>query len=270
MGRREIRSPCPHASRTSHIHSTFSANHRNQGAQVIADSLLGTSDAGFDYLQAGVASKYQDAVAAIILMGDPTHVVGQPGSVGNATKNGLFARNNTNLYTSSGLATKLQSYCDANDLYCASGSSLAVHLGYVSEYGSAAVSFVVKALGGSVTSSTTSAPASTSAAVVSTSAAAVVASGATTTAATTGSVAAKSASSSASTAATGSVASGAGVGAATLGGSTPTVTSATVSFTNPGQVAYTGQPASGGRHGIERAEVAMMALGGLAVLGAWL
>jgi acetylxylan esterase len=39
-------------------------------------------------------------------------------------------------------AANIQSYCDANDEYCCSGTSAAVHNGYAPEYGSAALTFV--------------------------------------------------------------------------------------------------------------------------------
>jgi acetylxylan esterase len=39
-------------------------------------------------------------------------------------------------------AANIQSYCDANDEYCCSGTSAAVHNGYAPEYSSAALTFV--------------------------------------------------------------------------------------------------------------------------------
>jgi len=116
----------------------------SQGAQVVADTLIGSDEKGFSddsTNPTGLGTEYLKQIAAIIMMGDPGHTVGAPGSVGNATKDGIFPRENNDAFNQYGLTSRLQTYCDANDEFCASGNSLAVHVGYVAEYGSQAASF---------------------------------------------------------------------------------------------------------------------------------
>ena len=73
-------------------------------------------------------------------MGDPSHVPGLPQDVGNSTKTGIFPRNNTAACAS--MASITQSYCNSNDTFCDSGSSIPVHLSYVQVYGSQAAKFI--------------------------------------------------------------------------------------------------------------------------------
>ncbi|KAF7547845.1 hypothetical protein G7046_g8878 [Stylonectria norvegica] len=94
----------------------------SQGAHVIADMLCG-------------------AIASIVLMGDPSHVTGQPYDAGTSTKDGIFPRQNT--AGCSLVAEKMISFCDAGDLFCDSSDNLEIHMGYVIEFGPAAVEFVV-------------------------------------------------------------------------------------------------------------------------------
>jgi acetylxylan esterase len=60
----------------------------SQGAQVTADTVCGSTISGFAQTQA-ISKAVTDKVAAIMLMGDPTHVVNQPYDQGTATKNGV-------------------------------------------------------------------------------------------------------------------------------------------------------------------------------------
>lgn len=49
------------------------------------------------------------------------------------------------------MADKMISYCDAGDYFCDNGTSadaLAIHLGYVQEYGAQAVEYIVDKIGG--------------------------------------------------------------------------------------------------------------------------
>lgn len=72
-------------------------------------------------------------------MGDPSHVAGLPVDVGTSIRNGIFPRRN-----GADLSKfNVQSYCDTGDTYCDSGSSTAVHLSYVQNYGTAAADYVV-------------------------------------------------------------------------------------------------------------------------------
>ncbi len=85
-------------------------------------------------------------------MGDPSHVVGLPQDVGNSTKDGIFPRNNTASCAS--YASITQSYCNANDTFCDSGSSIPVHLSYVQVYGSQAAQFIEEKVASSNVSTT--------------------------------------------------------------------------------------------------------------------
>ena len=76
-------------------------------------------------------------VVAMIMMGDPRHVPGKAYDVGTSTQNGLFPRNGT----CDKYASKIQSYCDTGDPFCSGGKNLTVHVGYVKEYGAAAMNF---------------------------------------------------------------------------------------------------------------------------------
>jgi acetylxylan esterase len=83
-----------------------------------------------------------------VVMGDPTFNTNETFHVGNATKHGIFPRENVANFQETGLASRVQSYCDALDPYCASGSfaNISVHLGYTKEYGMQAADFVVSQL----------------------------------------------------------------------------------------------------------------------------
>jgi hypothetical protein len=59
---------------------------------------------------------------------------------GTANRNGIFPRSDHGLGQ---FSAKIASFCDIGDEFCASGTSLAVHLGYVQEYGSQAAAFVL-------------------------------------------------------------------------------------------------------------------------------
>lgn len=121
----------------------------SQGAQVTADALVGQQTQGFpanssisDPLPASTLSR----IAAVVMMGDPTFVTNETFHVGNATRNGVYPRRDVANFNIANLAQRTKSYCDANDPYCAGGNlstGLAVHLGYVKEYGNASADFVI-------------------------------------------------------------------------------------------------------------------------------
>ncbi|KAF4554227.1 Cutinase-like protein 6 [Elsinoe fawcettii] len=121
----------------------------SQGAHIIGDALIGGDYAAFPAFVngTGVGQKYLDQIAAVIMMGDPANVDGQSFLVGNSTRNGFFPRNNTERWEETGVGYKLQSYCDAEDTFCDSGTlgnrSLLIHIGYIPEYGNAAADYVV-------------------------------------------------------------------------------------------------------------------------------
>lgn len=80
-------------------------------------------------------------------MGDPAHMINQPQDVGNSTKNGIFPRNNTATACAS-MEKITQSYCNSDDKFCDSGNSVAVHIAYVQNFGTAATKFIVNMVGG--------------------------------------------------------------------------------------------------------------------------
>ena len=107
----------------------------SQGAQVVGDVLCGTSETYWNST-APVMSKN---IIASIQFGDPSFVLNQPQDVGNATKGGIFPRNNTAACPTS----IMKSYCNFNDTFCDSGSSLKVHESYIYVYGDAATQWIV-------------------------------------------------------------------------------------------------------------------------------
>ncbi|KAK2000719.1 cutinase [Colletotrichum falcatum] len=110
----------------------------SQGAHVTADVMCGTSENGFTATQpqsAEVASK----VAAILLMGDPSHVNGEPYNQGTSQNNGLFPRTKG----CKGVANKMVSFCNTGDPFCDGGRNLQVHLRYVQSNGEAANKFIM-------------------------------------------------------------------------------------------------------------------------------
>ncbi|KAK4631028.1 Acetylxylan esterase [Fulvia fulva] len=120
----------------------------SQGAQVTADSLVGQQVAAFppnSTVSQPLPDSTLERVAAAVIMGDPTSNLTESFHVGNATKNGIFPRKNVANFEATGLASRMKSYCDEGDPYCASGkfSEISVHLRYVQEYGAEATQFVV-------------------------------------------------------------------------------------------------------------------------------
>ncbi|KAG8158015.1 hypothetical protein KVR01_012287 [Diaporthe batatas] len=117
----------------------------SQGAQVSADTLCGTDDGTGSAFpdKPDLGPEYERNIVAVIMFGDPSHSVDAPFNEGNATRNGIFARNNVTAcepYTS-----KMRSWCDSNDLYCDSGNSSRVHGSYFNNtaYLNDATSFVI-------------------------------------------------------------------------------------------------------------------------------
>ena len=80
-------------------------------------------------------------------MGDPSHVPGQPQDIGTSKKNGVFPRVNTEACKPSAAITA--SYCNENDEFCDSGTSLQVHESYVQVFGTQAAQFIVGKVGNS-------------------------------------------------------------------------------------------------------------------------
>ncbi|KAF2722012.1 carbohydrate esterase family 5 protein [Polychaeton citri CBS 116435] len=112
----------------------------SQGAQVIADVLSGSPSTGSPPISSSQYGKY---IKSAILFGDPSFVVGQSYDAGTSTTSGIFPRPQPQLSTLATYGSRIRSYCDAGDPFCAGGNNLAVHQGYVSKYGTAATDFVV-------------------------------------------------------------------------------------------------------------------------------
>ena len=117
----------------------------SQGAQIMDNAFCGGPDG--DSLLATpplVQRAIGNNVAAIIMMGNPRHVAGLPYNVGNATAPGFAARPvgfACPLYQ-----TRIQSYCDSPDPFCANGTDAIFHEGYGTRNGTQALQFIVSKL----------------------------------------------------------------------------------------------------------------------------
>jgi acetylxylan esterase len=120
----------------------------SQGAEVSMDVIAGNAEVGGTV--APVSNSISSHVVAIANFGDPGHVVSQSWDLGTATRNGLFPRSTSELQLLSafGGSSKIASWCDSGDPFCASGSNLQVHLTYLNRYQNAAASFVLSKIGG--------------------------------------------------------------------------------------------------------------------------
>lgn len=118
----------------------------SQGAHVIGDVLVGGTGGRGLPETAPVDADVAAQVAAVILMGDPTHVPGKPFNAGTAETDGLFARRED--ASLDAFADRIQSYCDEGDVFCAGGRSIATHLRYTREYNAQAQEFVLDRIGG--------------------------------------------------------------------------------------------------------------------------
>jgi len=121
----------------------------SQGAQVTMDTLVGQMDAAFaanDTIDDSESVHVLDQVAAAVVMGDPSFNTTESAfHVGNATIHGLFPRQNVDLFMQTDLASRVRSYCDAGDPYCAGGnfSQVIIHLTYLNRYQTDAVNFIL-------------------------------------------------------------------------------------------------------------------------------
>ncbi|KAF8851237.1 alpha/beta-hydrolase [Acephala macrosclerotiorum] len=118
----------------------------SQGAQVVADTLLGSST-GFGGTVAPpsflfLSQAKRTPVIVVIQMGDSSHRLNLSFDVGTSVKSGMFPRSNSASYTSDGYAGLIQYYCDTGDEFCDPGNNLRVHLGYMQKHGTQAASFV--------------------------------------------------------------------------------------------------------------------------------
>lgn len=102
--------------------TTFILAGYSQGADVVGDALAGSGRAA-PAIPAGLASR----VSAVLLFGDPTFTAGEPFNITDGTRSGTFARGDGRLDT---FADRIQSFCNRNDRFCQSGTSVAAHLDY--------------------------------------------------------------------------------------------------------------------------------------------
>ncbi|KAJ9154818.1 Acetylxylan esterase [Pleurostoma richardsiae] len=115
----------------------------SQGAQIMDDAFCGGPDGSSlpETPPSLVSPSISAKVAAIIFMGDPRHVVGLPYNVGNATEPGFAARPVG--FQCPAFSSRIQSYCDSPDPFCAKGDDAATHQGYPKVYGQQALDFIV-------------------------------------------------------------------------------------------------------------------------------
>ncbi|KAK8079551.1 acetylxylan esterase precursor [Apiospora hydei] len=112
----------------------------SQGAQIMDEAFCG----GESVQAPKVADAMDSRVAAIIMMGNPRHVDGLPYNVGTAKEGGFAARPEG--FNCPDYADRIQSYCDADDPFCAKGNSTAAHQAYGQRYGPEALAFVERKL----------------------------------------------------------------------------------------------------------------------------
>ncbi|GAA6008303.1 uncharacterized protein JCM10292_005525 [Rhodotorula paludigena] len=101
-----------------------------------------SASSALSHVKRQLASPAASQIVAIIQMGDPAFVAGEPFDVGSSRKNGIFPRRDTRCFEP--FASRMQSFCDRGDTFCASGNSIATHLSYVRKFGDQAANFVVE------------------------------------------------------------------------------------------------------------------------------
>jgi len=156
----------------------------SQGGQIMDNALCGGDDAniGLTNTAVPISAAAVSMVRAAIFMGDPRYIPGLSYNVGTCQASGVsplppsplppplllllfpltqraqFAPRPAGFQCPS--AAKIQSYCDAADPYCCTGSDAATHQGYATKYGQRALAFVNGRLAGDAPAATT-APATT-------------------------------------------------------------------------------------------------------------
>ncbi|KUJ18899.1 acetyl xylan esterase [Mollisia scopiformis] len=113
----------------------------SQGGNVITDVLAGGVDK-----PTPLAPSYAAYLSAVTVFGDPTFTHGQSFDAGtDTTTDGIFARSagGSSLALLNTYASKIQSYCDNGDVYCASGDDTTAHSQEVPTWGTDAVDFIV-------------------------------------------------------------------------------------------------------------------------------
>lgn len=123
----------------------------SQGAQVTADTLCGTDDGKNFKLTPDLSSSYEDNIIAVVLFGDPSHVVGAAWNEGTSTRNGIFPRQNNSACDP--YSSKMRSWCDTGDIYCDSGNNTKTHGTYFANYTMDAVNFIIEKFNETLTGS---------------------------------------------------------------------------------------------------------------------
>jgi len=121
----------------------------SQGADVVGSVVCGGGDftgamSGFK-VELGPAvpaiePEIGSHIVAVVMMGDPRFTGGRSFNKGTAKTSGQFPH--TAQQDCKGYESRLASYCDDGDEFCAKGKSLAPHLGYLSKYATEATSFI--------------------------------------------------------------------------------------------------------------------------------
>lgn len=85
----------------------------------------------------------------VAVFGDPTFTAGQSFDAGTATTSGIFARSEggDSLALLNTYASVLKSYCDDEDIFCASGDSATVHQNEVPNHAQEAADFIISVTG---------------------------------------------------------------------------------------------------------------------------
>ncbi len=120
----------------------------SQGAHVILDVLGGGGGSTLGALTDPIDASIASHVVVAVSFGDPRHVINQSFDQGTSQHNGMFPRTDAQLQVLGGYAARIQAYCDTDDKYCDSGTSISIHTSYLSRYQDAAAAFVLGKIGG--------------------------------------------------------------------------------------------------------------------------
>ncbi|KAM4067038.1 cutinase domain-containing protein [Hirsutella rhossiliensis] len=115
----------------------------SQGAQLTTDALCGGTGAGFESAKPLSADLIRKNIVAIVLFGDPSHVINTRYDKGTSVKNGVFERNNATVRVCETYSDRMVSYCDTGDVFCDNGQDKKVHSSYIKRYGDDALKFIV-------------------------------------------------------------------------------------------------------------------------------
>ncbi|EMF15189.1 carbohydrate esterase family 5 protein [Sphaerulina musiva SO2202] len=109
----------------------------SQGGNVMTDTLAGGTGK-----PEPIAESYRKNIVGVAVFADPRFNAGKAYSRGTSTEDGIFGRDSSAAALDT-WADVLVSYCDADDLFCASGGSLDVHYAAVEKYSQQAADFII-------------------------------------------------------------------------------------------------------------------------------